>query len=419
MPTTQFNDNELGIALDYPEGWGQTLITVEADSRLLTKKITFTNQPNLFFEISSTALRSDDQNLQKTSATDDDLSKYCKENIRNDRSEPLSDWYDMYRLNGTDMFGICPEDRGNVKAIVYQTDKSGSPGNEIFSKKDLDQVTGSAILKFSKRYYLKIQNPLYGPLVVHQNGIPDVQSQNYCYSKWNIPNDPTAYLKTYKCISYNDKPLIENAFSEFDKSEFNEQVKLVLNSIKINQVKNSSQYFTDHFSDLKKYEDDEYTYFYPQILISDRWNKDNNLNVVKEISKESIVQADEAFEVCDGPCMPSILTALGWDNEKRLLDNNPPDGETRCVEGINGSSLCEIKTFGKNKFLIRYTGRFGGDSVIWKSYIIYNNGMRYEINSPELGSQGADPALFKSIENHLIQKVYEDIAESFMFKNKK
>jgi len=418
---TQFNDNELGISFDYPKDWGEILTVVEINSRELTKKISFTNQPNLFFEISSTALRSNAQNLQKIPTSNDGLPKFCRKNIKNYRSEPLSAENDIYRLNGTDVFGICPKDQGDIKAIAYQADKSITPKrpiNEVVSKKDLHKGSRSSVLKFSKKHYLRTQNPLYDPLIIHQNGIPDTQSQNYCYTKWNIPSDPTAYLKKYKCISYNDKLLIENTFNEFDKSESNKQVELILNSLEMNNIENTSQYFIDHFSELKKYEDIEYSYYYPKVLVPNRWNKDENFNAVKTITRESIVKGDEEYKACEGPCIHPTLTALGWDNEKQLLKNSTSDGEIECAKGVNGSSLCEIKTVGENKFLIRYTGRFTGDSSINKTYIIYNNDLRFEIIAPELESQGTNPELFKGIENQLIQKVYEDIVKSFTFHEK-
>lgn len=416
VPILKFTDGELGIAFDYPESWGNTTTSVKADSLSLTKKISFTNQPNLYFEIVSPALTSDAQNLQVPSGFTTDLSKYCKQNIRGDRSEPLSDVYDMYRLNGSDEFGTCPNEQGNIAAIVYRTDKSVDPGtppyNEVIPKKDLDKTNWMTTLKFSKRYYLKIQNPLYNPLIVYQNGIPDVKSQNYCYSTWSTQADPTGYLKTYKCISYKDKPLIDKAFGEFADFEFNKQTELVLKGMKISGVENAGQYFSNHFTDLVKYEDAKYTYFHPQILSPDQWDKDTKFNAVKIVTRQSVVQEEIELEKCEGSCFSPTLTSSGWDNEKKLLDSSLSDGVVNCVEGINGKSLCEVKTYGKNKFLIRYTGRFGGEYVIEKTYIIYKNGIRYEITPPEFGGQGTDHALFKGIENQFIQKIYENIVKS-------
>ncbi len=417
VPMLKFTDGELGITFDYPESWGNTIISVKADSWSLTKKISFTNQPNLYFEIVSPALRSDAQNLQIPSGFTTDLSRYCKQNILGDRSEPLSDVYDLYRMSGSDEFGTCPNDQGNISAIIYRTDKSVDPGtsskNVVVPKKDLDKGSGMTTLKFSKRYYLKIKNSLYDPIIVYQNGIPDVKSRNYCYSTFSTHwrADPR-YLKTYKCISYNDKPLIEKAFSEFAGFEFNKQTELVLKGMKISSVENAGQYFSNHFADLVKYEDAKYSYLYPKILVPDRLDRDTKFNAVKIVTRQSVVQ--EELENCEELCFAPTLTSAGWDNEKKLLESNQPDGNVGCVQGINGDSLCEVKTLGKNKFLIRYTGRFGGDSVVEKTYIIYKGPIRYEITPPELGSQGTDPALFKGIENQFIQKIYENIVKSLI-----
>ncbi len=363
VPILKFTDDELGVTFDYPKSWGNATISIKADSWSLTKKISFTNEPNLYFEIVSPALRSDKQNLQIPFGFTKDLSRYCKQNILGDRSEPLSDVYDMYRLNGSDEFGTCPNDQGNISTIIYRTDKSVDPGtppqNVVVPKKDLDKSAGLSTLKFSKRYYLKTQNPLYDPLVVYQSGIPEVKSQNYCYSTWSSQADPTGYLKTYKCISYKDKPLIDKAFSDFTNSELNKQTELVLSGMKINSVgvENARQHFSKHFDDLAKYQDIKYSYFYPKILVPNRWDKETKFNATKVVTRESMVQQDKEYANCEGPCFSPTLTTVGWDNEKRLLENSPADGSVNCVEGINGNSLCEIKTYGKNKFLIRYTPR--------------------------------------------------------------
>jgi hypothetical protein len=416
VPTLKFTDNELGITFEYPESWGNTVVSVKVDSRTLVKKISFTKQSNLYFESLSPASTLDAQNLQISSGFTVDLSKYCKQNILNDNNEPQTNDQDIYRLNGSDQFGTCPNDQGNISAIIYRTDKSVDPGtpsqNIVVSKNDLDKSTGLTTLKFSKRYYLRTQNPLYYPLIVYQGSIPDVKSQNYCYSSWNTQADSTKYIKNYKCISYKDKPFIDKAFSDFAGSEFNKHTELVLKGMKMSSVANAGQYFSNHFTDLVKYEDAKYSYFYPKILALDRLDKDKKFNAVEIVTRQSVVQEENELENCDGPCYAPTLTSLGWDNEKKLLENNPQDGNINCVQGINGNSLCEVKTLGKNKFLVRYTGRHGGESLIQKTYIIYKNGIRYEITPPGLSGQGTDPLLYKNIENQFIQKIYENIVQT-------
>lgn len=104
-----------------------------------------------------------------------------------------------------------------------------------------------------------------------------------------------------------------------------------------------------------------------------------------------------------------------WDNEKFLLESNPVNGPVKCADGLLGNSLCEIKSFGGKKFLIRYTGRFGGESVIDKSYIIYNNGLRFEIYSQPLCCVGTDSSKYKAVETALIQNIIDNIAKSLSF----
>jgi hypothetical protein len=419
VPVLQFTDSELGITFDYPKAWGETTTSVKADDWSLTKKISFTDQSDLYFEIVSPALRSNAQDLQKPSGFTTDLSRYCKQNILGDRSEPLSDIYDMYRLNGSDEFGVCPSDEENIVAIVHRTDKSVDPGtpphNEVVLKQDLDKESGFTTLTFSKRYYIEVKNPLYNSLVVYQDGIPDVKSQNYCYSRWSTQADPTGYLKTYKCISHKDKPLIDKAFDDFANSEFNRQTELVLRGMKIDNVSiaNAQKDFVNHFEDLVNYQSARYSYLYPKILVPNRWDRETEFNAVEIVTRESVVQAEKELESCEGPCFPPVLTSLGWDNERDLLKSNPPDGTIDCVDGINGRSLCEIRTYDDNKLLVRYTGRGGGESVVWKKHIIYKDDIRYELTSPTLGGQGTDPILFKSIEDQFIQKIYDDIVKSF------
>ena len=189
------------------------------------------------------------------------------------------------------------------------------------------------------------------------------------------------------------------------------------NNQKLTGLSPTNSTFTEKsnpLTNLIKYKDARYSYLYPQTLVSAQ-RGGGAFNAVEVVTKESVVRDEKVIENCEGECYSPTLTSLGWDNEKKLLESNPLDGTVNCVEGVNGKSLCEVKTHGENKFLIRYTGHFSGESVIEKTYIIYKNDIRYEISPPNLGGQGTAPALFKSIENEPTQRIYEDIVKSLIF----
>ena len=103
--------------------------------------------------------------------------------------------------------------------------------------------------------------------------------------------------------------------------------------------------------------------------------------------------------------------AQTWDNEKKLLESNPPVGEIACVNVLDRESYCEITEVQNYKFLVRYTLFFAGVSEIYKKYIIYDNTVRYEM-SPGAYLEGNDPDEPKFIGNENIDWVYKKFFQS-------
>lgn len=75
-----------------------------------------------------------------------------------------------------------------------------------------------------------------------------------------------------------------------------------------------------------------------------------------------------------------FINGNGWKSEKVLIESSK-DGYINCLnneQGVFRAVLCEIKTIGENKFLIKYSrDTYKGDSTI-KQYIVYNKDIRYE-----------------------------------------
>ncbi len=81
----------------------------------------------------------------------------------------------------------------------------------------------------------------------------------------------------------------------------------------------------------------------------------------------------------------------GWESEKKLIENNKNDGIVDCLtdkDGVFGAKLCQIKTIGQNKFLVKYElDSYKGDFVS-KIYITYGNNLRFELSDVEIFCNG-------------------------------
>ena len=113
---------------------------------------------------------------------------------------------------------------------------------------------------------------------------------------------------------------------------------------------------------------------------------------VSVVTREEVAEEEKMVNICEreGSCPPPILRAVDWDNEKKLLESNPPDGEVDCVRGLGWASVCRIESFKNRKVLIRYTGMALGGLGIDKYHIFYINNTRIEIK-PESYDLGNDP----------------------------
>ena len=77
-----------------------------------------------------------------------------------------------------------------------------------------------------------------------------------------------------------------------------------------------------------------------------------------------------------------LINGNGWKAEKLLLEKNTKDGHIPCLskeQGVFKAVFCEIKTIGNNKFLIKYSRDTYKEYSIIKEYIIYHDGLRYEL----------------------------------------
>ena len=128
---------------------------------------------------------------------------------------------------------------------------------------------------------------------------------------------------------------------------------------------------------------------------------------VSVVTRESVVEDEKPCNY-EGPCPPPILRAVGWDNEKKLLESNPPDGEVDCTKGQNWKSICLIESLKNRKVLVKYIGRTLGGRDINKYHIFYINNTRIEIK-PEPYDLGNDPSESKFIGAENIDWVYDKL----------
>jgi len=424
-----FEEKELGIAFNYPSSWGNAVINVSASPTNLKKEITFSRQENIKIDVDSAATVKEIYTAQGYYPPVD-LSQFCKVNITGDREGPLSENQDIFRTNGEDKSGHCRSEGKNTDTVVYVVKKTsdiGTPlGWQTFpNREQLFKGSGLATIKVQKTYYLKLKNPLYNLLSVTVT-LPSQKSDKFCLTFVNYdgakPWGDTPYGKNYSCLSHQDKEIIDNGFKNFDVSELNQEAEAWINDIKVNPIINPELVFANNFSETTAYENSTFRFrfnypkiFQPQLKFERNRILIADFDLLQITSRDDMIKQEEDAKKCEGECFGATVTLAAWDNEKFLLASNPADGPVKCADGLLGNSLCEIKSFGGKKFLIRYTGRFSGESGIDKSYIIYNNGLRFELDSQPLYGVGTDPSKYKATETALIQNIIDNITKSLNF----
>lgn len=140
-------------------------------------------------------------------------------------------------------------------------------------------------------------------------------------------------------------------------------------------------------------------------------------DVIEIDTRDLVEQHNKAF---GGYGSGPVLTTTGWDDEKKLLKDHPSDGSVDCVQGVSAlykeNMLCEVKTYGKNRFLIHYFRLPEEGAVMIIENIIYKDDLRYLVSRSVKYDQSGDIkfAVERARENSFYG-AYEDILRSFDF----
>jgi len=421
LQSSDFKDDELGIAFDVPESWGEVIVKNDFSSTQILREISFSNQSSVKL-ISFTKDRLYPADFERSSiSTSSEVNSFCESQLRylSVGDEPKTDkGQDLFRLNGAYNFGNCIA----APPFLNISEKTSEGGVGWVSLDD--PKTAASEIELSRSIFWSLPNPIYASITLKVD-VPDTTSDGFCKSQFYFGENDYQLYKSFGCLNHAEKELIEGIFRNFDSTQLASEVNFLVESFQVYSADNASSIYDNYFIDKTVFNDTglEISIDYPSVFGEPKYDSvsrilsfpnDNNDSLRIEINTlADIAQKEKEIAECKGPCLSPLTSQDRWKEEKDILSQTSI-GQIECPFG---GEFCEIANVGDTKMIIRYYNQWPRTDGVRKEYAFYIDDKRFDLFTNSYSLYTHDLSEYRESENtDFTLKLVREILESIQIK---
>jgi len=394
--TNNFQDDELGILFQIPKSWGKAIVKNNFSLDQILREITFSNQPNVEL-VSLTPHWSFPSLLQQLGiATSTDVKSFCENELQpflNQGEPQVISKKDLFSSNGVYNFGDCAIE----SPFLNMAEKDES-------ENDISQIS------FSRNYFWPLQNTIYQALTLEVN-IPYHINNSVC----------TAYAQYLPCLNYEEKNLIEIAFSNFDSSQLSKEVHTLIDSLKIYPADQATLIYENHFKDKALFQDSQLGISFSYPISFGQPNYDSSTRILSFPNDQhgilrieintlgDVIKVEQTPTECMAFCPIPLTSSERWKKEKDILAPGYLGSIPCSFEG----DYCGITKIGSTKMLVRYYNQWSITDGMRKEYAFYVGDKRFDVVTRSNGVYTQSLAEYQEKEKtDFTLKLFREILES-------
>jgi hypothetical protein len=392
-----FQDDELGISFQIPEGWGEPVLKDSYSFTSVLREISFTNRPQVRLITHTPGYSYGQWFYKRGIAYSGDPQVDCSDVVR---AQEWSGW-DEHNTNGENVFRYAGMyaygDCSTSTPYLYIAHKEPLPSKDFEEAIDInDPRVFPSKIKCSKNFYYKLLNEIYPALTISIE-VAEIQSDSFCIERWVNVYEGERFMKHFSCINYQEKEQIEKAFKDFENTELAKEIALFMNTLKITSATKARKKYENRFVEKAVFVDENLgiSFVYPKVLGSPIYDeKTRELKFepyftqsfkIKISTKQDIINDEKEHQKeCEIYCYPLDVDLHRFEAEYESIVKQPV-GEIDCPIGGNSWSAyegqrCEIINIDNQKVLVRYYYGWSTERTVTKKYVMYSgDGKRFDI----------------------------------------
>lgn len=391
----EFKDEELGISFQYPKSWGDVGIKDTYAYTEVFREIYFSTRPDVKLFATTKDYSYPQWFKNKHIANTKDLDAFCGGYFWTEGEN--SNGEDMFRSNGSYTYGNCSST--TTKPFINSASKILS-GHDDGRTTIEDPTIIPSTIALSQSMFRDLPGDVY-PMLTLFVELPVLQSNEFCTRGASYVDGTYRFRKSFECINYKEKEVIESSFDTFEASSLKRELNQLLDSVVLLESPDLEGIYGARFSEKASFVDTlrGIQFLYPKVWGAPTFDPVSQRRItftngeeaaaygsfsIEMTSYNDALAYDEEQKTCGGDGCGFGIGTIRWRQDYDAINTNSI-GDIVCPSSSRNKK-CTLKDVNGQKTLVIYYSDRSTEGGVQKEYVMYSaNGTRFTIH---MGSQG-------------------------------